>query len=274
MHARGIAIVNQKGGVAKTTTAVNLAVALAAREKRVLLIDYDPQGNASQFLGLYDQLDRSHLYTSASFTLDSRAPFAPFRDVTGCRGLDLVPANDTLADLELELLRDSVGAPTRLAQAVARVAPHYDFILADCAPTLGMLAINAIAACPDILIPVKLEPASLPGAIRLAGHLQGLREKVNPNIAILGVLGTFFKETGTMSREVLNQLAELFGERLLKTRIHDSAAIGKSAGTGAPIYSAAPDKRGAVEYDALTDEILELLAHQKPSVSSTQMGAV
>ena len=160
-----------------------------------------------------------------------------------------------------------------LAQAVARVAPHYDFILADCAPTLGMLAINAIAACPSILIPVKLEPASLPGAIRLAGHLQGLREKVNPSIAILGVLGTFFKETGTMSREVLQQLTDLFGDRLLKTRIHDSAAIGKSAGKGAPIYSAAPDKRSAVEYDPLTDEILELFANHQTGFSPAQKGA-
>ncbi len=272
MPARRISIVNQKGGVAKTTTAVNLAVALASRLNRVLLVDYDPQGNASQFLGVYDQLGRADLYTSASFTLDARAAFAPVKDVNGHRGLDLVPANDTLADLELELLRDSMGASARLSQAVARVEPHYDFILADCAPTLGMLAINAMVACPDILIPVKLEPASLPGAVRLAGHLQGLREKVNPSIEILGVLATFFKETGTMSREVLGQLAELFGDRLLKTRIHDSASIGKSAGKGAPIYSLAPGQRGAVEYDQLTDELLDLIKNQE-SVISTQKGA-
>jgi chromosome partitioning protein len=259
MCARRISVVNQKGGVGKTTTAVNLGAVLAARGKRVLLIDYDPQGNASQFLGLYGEVEQPGVYTAASFTLDAKAEFRPFRDVQGHRGLDVIGANDTLADLELHLLRDVMGAPTSLAQAVGRIAPHYDYVLTDCAPTLGMLAINAIVACPDILVPVKLEPASVLGAVRLEGHLKGLAEKVNPEISILGVLGTFHRETGTMARDVLKQLEQLFGPLLLSTRIHDSAAVGKSAGHGAPIVLAAPTTRGAVEYDALTDELLARL---------------
>jgi chromosome partitioning protein len=268
-----ISVVNQKGGVGKTTTAVNLAVALAARGNRVLLLDYDPQGNASQFLGLGAALEAQGVYTAVSFTLDPSVPFAPFRNVCAHQGLDLVGSNDTLADLELHLLRDSMGAATRLAQAVARISQQYDYVIADCPPTLGMLAINAMAACPHILIPVKLEPASLPGAVRLAGHLQGLREKVNPQIRLLGVLGTFHRETGTMARDVLQQLELLFPGDLLRTRIHDSAAVGKSAGQGEPILTAAPNARAAAEHHALTDELLALLASRSTTATTQQQGA-
>jgi chromosome partitioning protein len=273
MCARRISVVNQKGGVGKTTTAVNLAAVLAARGKRVLLIDYDPQGNASQFLGLHGDLERDGVYTAASFSLDARAEFRPFRDVQGHRGLDIIAATDTLADLELHLLRDVMGAPTALAQAVGRVAPHYDYVVTDCPPTLGMLSINAIVACPDILIPVKLEPASVLGAVRLEGHLKALAEKINPSISILGVLGTFHREGGTMAREVLKHLGELFGDLLLATRIHDSAAVGKSAGKGEPIVLGAPSERGALEYDALTSELVARLDARTTSSPQSQKGA-
>src|SRR4051812_3076084 len=126
--ARKISVVNQKGGVGKSTTAVNLAAVLADRGKRVLLIDFDPQGNASHFLGFVEKLEEEGLYTSADFTMEETAAFNPLRNVMP--GLDLVPANDALASIELPLLRDSLGGARKLANAVRRVESDYDFIIA------------------------------------------------------------------------------------------------------------------------------------------------
>ena len=251
--ARRISVVNQKGGVGKTTTAVNLAACLALRGKRVLLIDFDPQGNASQFLGLVSQLDDPGLYTSADLTLRRRA-FEPRRDVV-VSGLDLVPANDALAAIELQLL-SSVGGSHMLANALRAVAGDYDFVITDCAPTLGMLALNAMTACPEVLVPVRLEPASMPGALRLQANTDALRNMVQPELRLLGVLGTFYKETGCMAREAAARLEELFGEHVFRTRIHQSDSVGRSAGVSAPLLLTSPNRREAAEYELLTEEVL------------------
>ncbi len=253
MAARGISVVNQKGGVGKTTAAVNLATCLALRGHRVLLIDFDPQGNASQFLGLVTQLDQPSLYTAADLAL-ARRPFEPRRNI-GVPGLDLVPANDALAGIELRLL-SSVAGHQMLAYGLRTVAADYEFIITDCAPTLGMLAINAIIACPEVLVPVRLEPASLPGALRVQANTDALRTTFRSEIRVLGVLGTFYKETGRMSRDTLSCLDALFGNLVFRTRIHRSDSVGRSAGAGVPILLSAPNRREAAEYELLTEEVL------------------
>jgi len=149
--AKRISVVNQKGGVGKTTTAVNLGVALAKRGFHVLLIDYDPQANASSFLGFVARLEQPTLYTAAELTF-GLGRFEPLTDVL-VQGLDLVPAASALASLES---RHDANSARLLKRAVDRVAHGYDYIVADCAPTLGMLAVNAMVACPDVLLPVRL----------------------------------------------------------------------------------------------------------------------
>jgi chromosome partitioning protein len=247
-------VVNQKGGVGKTTTAVNLGAALAARGFRVLLVDYDPQGNASHFLGFVDRLDEARLFTSADFTL-GRGSFTPLP--TGLPGLDLLPANDHLARIERTLLENVFAGSRRLAAAMRAVEHRYDFIIADCAPSLGMLAINAMVACPEVIVPIKLAPASVMGALGLQEHIAALREHVEPSIRILGILGTFHKETGSMTREVLAKLRAIFGDELLfRTLIHASDSVERAAGKGAPIYALEPRRREAIEYDLLAEEVL------------------
>src|SRR3954466_8713213 len=155
--ARRIAVVNQKGGVGKTTTAVNVAVALAQRGHRVLLVDYDPQANESNFLGFVSRLDSAGLYTSAELTL-GLGTFRPLADVL-VRNLDLIPATHLLATVETRLGSGQTGL---LQRGLDRVSHRYDFILTDCAPTLGMLAVNAMIACPEGLRSVRLPPGSTP----------------------------------------------------------------------------------------------------------------
>jgi chromosome partitioning protein len=250
-----IALSNQKGGVGKTTTAVNLAVAFALMGKRVLLVDFDPQGNASQFLGLMevDQTDTA-LYTSTNLARGDR-PFAPQRDVATPQ-LDLVPASDALAAVEFDLLQDSRQGAHRLGLALSAVAQDYDHILIDCPPTLGMLSINAMVAATNVLVPVKLSPASVPGAFHLHQTIERLRD-VNPYLRVAGVVGTFLNEAAKAPKEVLGQLRTLFGERTVcETVIHTAQAVDDTSGTGRPIVLASPRSRGAAEYTALAQEVL------------------
>ena len=249
--ARRISVVNQKGGVGKTTTAVNLGVGLALRGFRVLLIDYDPQANASNFLGFVSRLESTGLYTSAELTL-GLGSFAPQADVL-VWGLDLVPATDLLAFVEPRLT-PSRSQPLR--HALDRVAHKYDFMLVDCAPTLGMLAVNAMLACPEVLLPVQLEPASVPGALRTQATVEALRHTANPALRLCGVLGTFQKETGRMARDVCEHIGRIFGRLTFETRIHQSDSVGRAAGRGVPILLDAPKQREAVEYQQFTQEVI------------------
>ncbi len=156
-----ISIVNHKGGVGKTTTAINLAAGLGARGYRVLLVDWDPQGNATQFVGLAQLVETDGVYGSANFAW-GEAPFAPQRQVLP--GVDLLPGTEELAFLEERMLTNAVtGAAFRLAQALEQVASDYQYIIADCGPTIGMMAMSAMIACPNVLMPIELAYGSIPG---------------------------------------------------------------------------------------------------------------
>jgi len=253
--ARRISVVNQKGGVGKTTTAVNVAAALARRGKRVLLIDCDPQRNASQFLGLGRIADEEGTWGTFEFVL-GRGGFEPQHNVV-VDGLDVVPATRRMVDLELELMRQVLTGPGRkLARNLAAVEAQYDFVLADCGPTIGLATVNAMAACPEILIPVETLPGSLPGVVDLQQLMEGLRADVEPSIRLLGVVGTFFEENGRLPRGVLAELRSSFGAQMFETFIHKAQHIAAAAGEGRPIVLLGPQSRGAREYESLTSEVV------------------
>jgi chromosome partitioning protein len=252
--ARRIAVLNQKGGVAKTTTAVNLAACLAAQGQRVLVVDVDPQGNAGHFLGLIARMQEPEVYTSHDFLLSPEKPFAPQRDVL-VAGLDVVPSNVRLAAAELPLLRDTVAGIRKLASAVRRVEHEYHFVLADCPPTLGLLSLGAIVACPEVLVPAKLAAATLPGLADLMQTVEVVRD-TEPSVRVMGVLGTSLVDGANGPKEALALLRKLFGQTVFETAIHRAQAVEDACGAGVPVCLSAPKSRAAAEYRALAQEVL------------------
>lgn len=245
-----IAVLNQKGGVGKTTTAVNLAAELARLGHRTLLVDFDPSRNATQFLGLGD--DSSHAGAS-EFVLSGR--FEPIRNVLLPK-LSVICATHDHALLERRLLENVLSGTRRLQRALDAVVADFDYVITDCGPNLGMLAYNAVVACPSVLVPVELAHAAAMGAALMRAWLEDARIDLQPRIRILGVLGTFADDRERTPREIRAVLHSIFGPELFNTTIHTSAAIRDAAGKGRPVVLESPSSRGALEYQALTQEVV------------------
>lgn len=256
--ARKITVVNQKGGVGKSTTVANLAVGLAMAGKRVLVIDLDPQGNVSEYLDLRDLLENNEtkFYTTADF-ITGKGEFAPQRDQL-VAGLDVLPATEELAYVEPTLWResDTVLAAKFLDSAVKRVEGAYDYVLADCPPSLGLLAINGMVACPSILIAIKLSMASMRSTARLARHIEGMKTALQPQIETFGVLGTFLAGAANSPKEILEGLQIRFGEKVFKTHIGSYQSLDDAGGLGTPLILLKPSTEGAKQYQRLTEEVI------------------
>ena len=249
--SRILTIANQKGGVGKTTTAVNLAASLAAAEHRTLLIDLDPQGNAGSALGVRrDESERS-IY---EVLLDG----IPLRDAvrkTELKYLDLVPASQHLVGAEIELAALE-GRESRLRAAVEPLAAEYEFIVIDCPPSLGLLTLNALVAADAVLIPLHCEYFALEGLADLVTTMRRVRASFNPSLDIEGVLLTMFDERTNLGQQVASDVRGFFKEKVFHTVIPRNVRLGEAPSHGMPVLLYDGKSRGAEAYLALAREML------------------
>ncbi len=249
---RVIALANQKGGVGKTTTAINLGAALAENGKRVLLVDMDPQGALSVGLGLNPlSLDQT-LYT---LLMDpKRDPDAVIAS-TKIDGLDLLPSNIDLAAAEV-LLVGEVAREQALARVLRPLRKRYDFLLIDCPPSLGLLTVNALTAADGVLIPLECEYFALRGMALLMDTISKITERLNPNLEIVGILATMYDARTVHGREVLGRVEDAFGDQVFRTVIGKTIRFAEAPVVGQSILTYAADSSGAAAYRKLAKEVL------------------
>lgn len=249
--ARILAITNQKGGVGKTTTGVNLAASLAAANRRVLLIDLDPQGNATMGSGI----DKRALQATVYHVLLGESMLADVRVRSSSGDFDLVPANRHLAGAEVEMV-DIERRETRLKEAVATVEGEYDYILIDCPPALNLLTVNGLTAAQAVMIPMQCEYYALEGLSDLVGTVKKVRAHLNPDLQIEGLLRTMYDPRNTLAQQVSAQLVEHFGEKVYRTVIPRNIRLAEAPSHGMPVIKFDRASKGAQAYIALAGEML------------------
>lgn len=247
---RIISLVNQKGGVGKTTTTNNLGASLVKAGKRVLLIDLDPQANLSYSLGV-----RGGDYKSVYDVLRGTAKL---KDIilTHKNGVDIAPSHINLSGVELELA-SQVGREQILKDALNGVADNYDYVLIDCAPSLGIITLNALVASKEVFIPVQTEVLALQGMSQLLKTINLVRERLNSELEVTGVIGTMYDSRKKLSEEVMESLNEHFSGKLFKTLIRSNVSLAESPSSGVDIISYKADSYGAKDYQALAEEVIK-----------------
>lgn len=250
--ARVIAMCNQKGGVGKTTTTINLGAALAEYGRRVLIVDFDPQGAASVGLGI-NALDMEQ--TIYTLLMNPKADVRATVCHTATENLDIIPANIDLSAAEVQLVNE-VARESALARVLRHVEADYDVILIDCQPSLGLLAVNALTAAHGVIVPVEAEFFALRGVALLVETIETVRDRINPRLKIDGIVATMVDSRTLHSREVLQRLKEAFGDLVFDTRIGRTIKFPDASVATEPITSYAPNHAGAHAYRRLAREVI------------------
>lgn len=249
--ARVIAVTNQKGGVGKTTTCVNLCASLAATRRTVLLIDLDPQGNATMGSGV----DKNAVEYSAYDVLTKKAKVDQVIVHSESAGFDVIPSNGDLTAAEVELLNE-IGREHRLRLALNTVREQYDFILIDCPPSLNMLTVNALSAADSVMIPMQCEYYALEGLAALMNTIEQIQETINPALEIEGILRTMYDPRNSLTLDVSAQLQEYFGEKIYGSIIPRNVRLAEAPSHGVPTLKYDKSSKGAISYLALAGEVV------------------
>lgn len=256
--ARIIAITNQKGGVAKTTTCINLAASLAATKRRILVVDLDPQGNATAGSGI----DKSAVELSSYDMLANDTPTKDIAVYCEAAGYHLIPTNSDLIAAEVELM-DMEEREQRLRQALDQVRADYDYILIDCPPSLNMLTLNALVAADSVLIPMQCEYFALEGLSALMDTIEKIKQTVNPGLELEGLLRTMFDPRNNLANDVSGQLMVHFGDKVYRTVIPRNIRLAEAPSHGIPALQYDKTSRGALAYLALAGEVLRRREQQE-----------
>ncbi|MGI8693113.1 MAG: ParA family protein [Geodermatophilaceae bacterium] len=250
--ARVLALCNQKGGVGKTTSTINLGAALAEFGRRVLLVDFDPQGALSVGLGVYPhQLDMT-IYNAL---MERRTNGDDVLLKTGVAGMDLLPSNIDLSAAEVQLVNE-VAREQALARVLGPLLPRYDYVLIDCQPSLGLLTINALTATHGVIVPRECEFFSLRGVALLLDTIEKVQERLNPELRVEGILATMYDARTLHAREVFSRVVDAFGDTVFQTVIARTVRFPETTVAGEPITSWAPQSPGATAYRDLAREVL------------------
>lgn len=260
---RVIALANQKGGVGKTTTAINLAAGLAELDREVLLVDFDPQGGCALGLGIEPATLDLTVY---DVLLDRNADVTDAVQKTSVHGLDLLPSNIDLAAAELMLVNE-VAREQSLMRVLAPLKVKYDFILIDCPPSLGLLTINALTAADSVVIPLECEYYALRGMGQLMQSIEKIKERLNPRLEVDGIVATMVDARTLHTKEVLARVRDAFGSRLFDTVVKKTIRFAEAPVAGEPILTYAPTSPGAVAYRKLAQEVMDRVATRQSARS-------
>ena len=255
-HAIGttkiIAIINQKGGVGKSTTAINLSAALGEQGKQVLLVDLDPQGNTTSGLGV----EKGELSNCIYNVLLDDVPIEKVIIPDVCEGLDLVPATINLAGAEVELVSE-MARENRLKEAVGSMRGKYDYVFIDCPPSLGLLTVNSLVAADKLIIPIQTEFYALEGVTKLLESMKRVKNRLNPTLDIFGILLTMYDGRTTLSRQVAMEVRNYFGRQVFETVIPRTVKLSEAPSYGIPITQYDPQGKGAISYTELAKEVMK-----------------